>query len=456
MRRAEDMNGAIALKESLSVFALLVLIFASGLSAQAASPDFVVAPDGNDKGPGTIARPFATIARAREAVRAKIAAGLTADVTVLLRGGTYRLAEPLVLGPEDSGSGAHSVTYAAYPKELPVLSGGRVISGWEAGADGIWSARVPGVEEGKWYFHQLFVNGERRTRARTPNEGFFHTAGKAPPETGGAAGEKDSRARTAFIYAPGSMKPWPDFEDINVVVFHSWETSRHRIAKIDEREQVVTFTGPAVWPFERWGPKQRYFVENAPDALDAPGEWYLDRNTGRVSYIPLPGEDMTKAEVIAPRLTRLLEVRGEAGLGAHVEKVTLRGLSFQHQDWTLPAQGHSDPQAAVSVPAAIMADGALNCSFERCEVAHVGGYGIWLRRGCKGSRIVHCRIHDVGAGGVRVGEAHMAADDADEATGNLVDNNHIYDGGHVYAAGVGPGCPSDGTGTTRRTVPTTM
>ena len=133
--------------------------------------DFHVAPRGSDDSPGTIDRPFATLARARDAVRKKIAAGLQDDVTVLIRGGTYELSETLSFGPEDSGTEEHCVTYAAYPGEHVVISGGRRISGWRRGEGSVWTARVPGVAQGQWYFRHLFVNGQRATRARTPNLG---------------------------------------------------------------------------------------------------------------------------------------------------------------------------------------------------------------------------------------------------------------------------------------------
>ena len=84
-----------------------------------------------------------------------------------------------------------------------------------------------------------------------------------------------------------------------------------------------------------------------------------------------------------------------------------------------------------------MADGARNCVLEDCEVAHVGTYGVWFRRGCKDCRIQRNRLFDLGAGGVRVGEANMAPTDEAESSRIVVDNNHIFDGGHVYAAGIG-------------------
>ncbi|MCY3024484.1 MAG: right-handed parallel beta-helix repeat-containing protein, partial [Planctomycetota bacterium] len=293
-----------------------------------------------------------------------------------------------------------------------------------------------------WYFQQLFVDGQRRPRARSPNEGFYYVAGTAPgsqaPGQGQAiAGQTPASGRLAFVFAAGEIKQWPDIADANVVVFHSWETSRHRIAKINEAEHVVTFTGPAAWPFENWGPKQRYVVENVREALDAPGEWYLERASGTLYYYPLPGEDPAKAEFVAPALTRLVELRGNPDKNQFVQYVTLRGLTFSHEDWVLEPQGHSDPQAVVTAPAALLADGARYCVIERCEVSHVGDYGLWFRRGCKHNRIVHNRLCDLGVGGVRIGEAAMPPNDETESSHNLVDNNHIFDGGHVYPAGIG-------------------
>jgi len=99
--------------------AVFSIIFAA---APAAGADFYVAPGGDDANPGTEAEPFATLARARDAARGRIAAGLSGDLSVLVRGGTYRITEPIVFGPEDGGTEVHRVTYAAYPGEVPGIS----------------------------------------------------------------------------------------------------------------------------------------------------------------------------------------------------------------------------------------------------------------------------------------------------------------------------------------------
>ena len=152
-------------KSTLTLLAALLLAPLPALHAA----DFHVAPEGLDTNPGTAAAPFATLARARGAVRGKIKDGLTKDIVVEIRGGTYPVTETLTFGPEDSGTEKFSITYAAAPGEKVVLSGGRKISGWKKGPGEIWTVELPEVKAGRWYFRQLFVNGRRAVRARTPN-----------------------------------------------------------------------------------------------------------------------------------------------------------------------------------------------------------------------------------------------------------------------------------------------
>lgn len=149
-------------------------IVATSVSASAEEPpkaDLYVAVDGKDNNPGTAEAPLASIARARDLLRPRLAAGMNSDVLVLIRGGTYRLQRPLVFAPEDSGTGRHTITYAAWPGEKVVLSGGRKINGWQRGQGRLWTVELPEVKAGQWYFRQLFVDGRRANRARTPNPG---------------------------------------------------------------------------------------------------------------------------------------------------------------------------------------------------------------------------------------------------------------------------------------------
>src|SRR2546421_10146830 len=127
-----------------------------------------VATNGNDAWSGTRAEPaankrdgpFASIPKALETARQ---AKPSEARTILLRGGVYELSEPITLSAADSGSdAAHPLTIAAYRNEKPMVSGGRRITGWKqvVGKPQLWQTEIPAVREGKWYFRQLFVNGE--------------------------------------------------------------------------------------------------------------------------------------------------------------------------------------------------------------------------------------------------------------------------------------------------------
>jgi hypothetical protein len=150
-------------------FVCFALLCTCGTSA-ASGTEFFVATDGSDSSPGTANRPFATLAKAREAVGREVAEGLDADVTVWIQGGTYSLPEPLVFGPESGGTEQFAVTYAAVPGERVVLSGGQRITGWRKGDDHVWTAQVATDQGEAISFRNLFVGGRRAVRARAPNQ----------------------------------------------------------------------------------------------------------------------------------------------------------------------------------------------------------------------------------------------------------------------------------------------
>ena len=410
-----------------------------------------VAPNGSDAWSGRLERPnaaktdgpVASLQGARDAVRRLKAKGPLAEpVRVLVAAGTYPLTETLVLTPEDSGTEKCPIAYEGAAEAGPVFSGGRRITGWKPGAGGVWTAQVPDVAAGKWHFEQLFVNGRRATRARSPNRFYHYTVRKVEHGIDPLTGQPANLAHRAFVASPEDIAPLagyagkPNLKDVTLVAYQSWEVSRLRVASIDPKTGTVITTGPAPWPFMWWAPRQRYHVENFREALDAPGEWFLDRD-GTLSYIPLPGEDMTKAEVVAPVLEEFVRFVGEPELGLCVEHVTLRGLAFRHAQYVLPDGGHADGQAAATIPAVIMADGARHVSIEDCEIAHVGIYGIWFRRGCRDCRAVRTHLHDLGAGGVRIGETVIQPDPANRTSHIVVDNNIIRSGARNFMGAIG-------------------
>ena len=430
---------------------LVGLLFFSTLTANAAEgpgADLFVSPQGNDAWSGTLAEPkadgtdgpLATIQAARDAIRRLKAQGpLQKPIRVLVRGGMYRVTEPVVFSAEDSGTEKAPITYSAWPDEKPVVSGGVPITGWKKEADGpLWTTVVPEVKEGKWYFRQLFVDGKRAVPARTPNDDFFRSGGPGVPYKDRGAARGDKKTKVSIHYQNDDLKSWSSLDDAVVIVYHSWTASRHRIKSLDTENKRVEFTAPSGWPMGYWEKNQRYYVEFLREALDAPGEWYLDRNSGVLTYYPRPGEAMTTAEAIAPRPEELLRLEGDAASGKLVEHLRFEGLSFHHTGWVMPEAETVDGQAAASLEtAAVYAAGARHCLFQRCEIAHTGGYGLWLQLGSKDNRIEQCHVHDLGAGGVRIGETSLPGEPERQTERNEIHNCFIHDGGNVYHAGIG-------------------
>lgn len=417
--------------------AALAMVVSSGWAAPAAGDaapglTFHVSPTGNDQWSGKLAAandakndgPFQTLPRALEAVRnARTAEKASCPITVLVREGTYFLTEPLKLTSEHSGTAEGPTTIAAYPGEHPRVSGGRRITGWKQDADGLWKVDIPDVKSGAWYFRQLWVNGQRRNRPHLPRKEIYHLAGGAAPEN------------SAFRYGPDHIRAdWSNRGDIEVVVLQYWMASRLHIAKVDERDRIVTFTGGG-WRPLTWS--MGYYVENVAEAGCEPGEWYLNRATGVLAYRPMPGEDMAQAEIIAPRTGELCRLDGDVDHGAWVEHVALRGLRFAHCAWPLPAEGLSYPQADLPVGAAIGAQGVRNCTLDECEIAHCDSCGIELGRGCQENCLTRNTLDDLGASGIKIGQSECPAKPADATGHTLIADNTLRAGAQTYFSACG-------------------
>ncbi len=205
----------------LLFLALLGLpITTSQLSA--AEADFYVSLQGNDGWSGRLAEPrgdggdgpLATLGAARDKIRLLKKPGpLDKPVRVLLRGGTYRLDAPVCFGPEDSGTTSAPIIYAAWPGEKPIFSGGIPITGWKKGPGPLWIVDVPNARDPARQFRQLFVGGRRCTPARTPNEGYFYSAGPAIEWTDRDKADADERTKTSFRYKADDLQTWEDLDD---------------------------------------------------------------------------------------------------------------------------------------------------------------------------------------------------------------------------------------------------
>ncbi len=378
--------------------------------------------------------PVKSLEQARDSVRALRAKGaLKQPVRVVFQSGIYPLPEAVTFTSQDSGTKEAPVSYEAAPGAQVVIEGGRRITGWAAEPDGIWQAKAGGDK-----FEQLWVDGGRAVRARTPNEWYFYAAGKAAVSDKAPLPITDIlnsafRGRESDIAALKDLSA-DELKDVNVLVFHAWERSQHRVMQIGD-DGTLYLTNKMYRPMYNWG-APRYVVENYKAALDAPGEWFLDR-AGTLFYKPRPGENMKTAEVIAPVTDKFLIFAGSPENGQWVENISFKGLKFRHAGRLLPDKGEGNHQASAGLEAQILADGALNLSLEDCEISGTSLYGIWLRRGCTHNRIVRCHLHDLGAGGIRFGEMQIPRDDFNKTGFNVADNNIIQQGGRLFPAGIG-------------------
>jgi len=408
-----------------------------------------VSPDGNDSWTGQQVKvneqgndgPLATLTGARDAVRQLKSKGPLAEpVRVIIGAGKYTMSEPVEFTQADSGTEQCPIIYEAAAGARPVFFGGRVISGFKEGENGIWQVQVPEVAAGKWYFEQLFVNGRRATRARVPDGSYtynmMHTTEKEIEVEGG--GKKFLRTTEV---EPDDVKllqglSKDEIKDVVMMAYHKWCVTRRYVKDIDFANSAIITLGEELRSFSTWGSGTRYWLENFKAALDTPGEWFLARS-GELYYKPMANEDMSKIEVAAPVADYFCVFKGDAASKQYVEHVQLKGLAFWCGQYVLGDKGYEPYQAAFAIDAAIMADGARDVVIEDCEIGHVGRYGVWFRQGCRNCRVEHCYLHDLGAGGVRIGEGSKRTDESLQ-TGNItVNNNIIHKAGEIIPEAVG-------------------
>lgn len=421
-----------------------------------------VSPSGDDANPGTSpSQPLRSLQRARDVVRT-LNADLTGDLIVSLADGTYQLTQPLRLDGRDSGSGGHKVIWAAAPGARPVISGGRRITGWQRPEAGkkVWTATVPAGLDTR----QLYVNGVRAQRA----------SGPLPV--------KVTKTATGYTTSAPTMDNWRNPEDIEFVYtagLGGWTQPRCPVRAISPTKITMaqpcwdnTDRRPPRIPNQAWNLVGRpalhvppTSVENAIELLDRPGEWYLDQPANRLHYLPRPGEDLAKANVVVPVLETLLSGRGTAS--APIQHLVFDGLQFSHATWLRPStpEGFSEIQATYvytgndaaktqglcsNVPGGTCPYGAWtrtpghvsftyarDLTFTGGGFAHLGGTGLELGRGTQNSTVRGNVFTDISGNGLQLGEVdNPEAAAAERASGNRLVNNYVHTTAVEFNSGV--------------------
>lgn len=390
-----------------------------------------VSPKGDDRWSGRLPKanakrsdgPFATVQAARDHLRK----GLPGMGVVVVQPGVYRLAEPLVFTAEDSGTEASPRVYVG---KGAILSGLRPITEWRRLANGFLQAKLPAKD---WRFSQLFINGERRYRTRLPKRGYFQIAEELPPtELAKGHGYDQFKFRSGDL-----LESWAGRSDIELIAFHNWHVTWHQIGSV--RGDVVNLKNATGYN-EGWAtlPRgNRYLVENVKESLSEPGEWYLDRSSGEITYVPMAGETAATIRAEAPVSESVVELRGDSKLGEWVHDVQLRFLQIEGGNWNLPHEGRTFPQAEADLSGTVRMEGARRCSLSSCAIRHTGTYAVDVAGACKDIEVSNNAMEDLGAGGVKVGETswQKAPDLLTEDCSVL--SNTVDGGGRIHPAAVG-------------------
>jgi parallel beta-helix repeat protein len=416
---------------------LIFILFCLSFCSYALSEEIkiYVSPAGNDIWKGTVDKPYATLQKARDAIRFLKSEGkITGPVMVYLRGGYYELTDTFILKPEDSGSELYPISYIAYPGEKPVISGGRkIVSQWKPYKDKIIVCSLPEVQSGKLNFRQLFVNGERQIRARTPDTSYYLVDKNA-----GDLGKSQIR------YVEGDNRSWPALNNTEVVLFHMWNESRLFISDINLTDRTINFTGQrGGQPLRTKGVKtqyflfsNRYYLENELGFLDKPKEWYLDYTTGKLYFWPTAL--IEKSEVRVPVLRQLVRLEGRINEKKYVQYIVFSGLTFTDTEWSIPKEGYPTcgDVGDMVLPSAIALEGARKFVFKDNIIKNIGSYAIEVTG--SGNLIKGNFISDCGGGGI-ISRSY-------DKEPNIISYNSINNCGKVFPSSVGINI-DDGGGT---------
>jgi chitodextrinase len=426
----------------ISLAATVVAPIGAAQPASAAPPvlNVYVSPtQGYDTGAGTASHPFKTLEEARDYVRT-INRDMQRDIHVELQNGTYTLTDTFKLTSADSGTNGHRIVYEAAPGAHPVFSGGTSVTGWTLAdpAHNVYKAHVGAIDT-----RQLYVNGELETRARGGNNpsGFTKTS-------------------TGYTITDTSMDSWKNQKDLEVVSRWGWMLYRCPVQSIvgtTMTMQQPCFHNANLHQGEEI--QNPTWLENARELLDSPGEWYLDKSTGDLYYIPKAGQDMATATVTVPRVQDLVDLNGT--IDQPVTNVSFQGITFSYSTWLAPSSsdGMVEGQAGFRItgdnnpdfdstrltwkktPGAVNVSYGHGVSFEGNTFTHLGAVGLNLNTGTQSTDITGNVFKEIAATGIQVGGTdvidHHPTDVRSITKDNTVDNNVVTNVADQYNGSVG-------------------
>ncbi|WP_405296764.1 right-handed parallel beta-helix repeat-containing protein [Algibacter sp. Ld11] len=410
------------------LFILCFLCFTAGEAYELSTMHFFVATNGSDTNPGTKKRPFATINRAKMAIR-----GLSKkdkDIVVYIRGGRYYMDKPIVFDELDSAKDGFKVTYKAYGGEKPVIIGGKPLSNWEKVSDGLFKTTVDINDDA--FFH-IYENGKRAFEARYPNKGYLL----------GTKKEVKNNALDLSVN-PEDIKPDFTFNNRSRIYLwpgNDWFSAFVPIAAVDKNEGIISVSDTLhVTDINKRSPR-RYYLTGIKEALDVPGEFYYDNENKELFYRPI-SENINDSEIIIPLVKSVIRLVGK---NTPVKNITFSGIEFtisrfgafftETKKGTHGTNGWNEPANKEGL---IYFENVNSCSLDNCLVSNAGYNGVsmvWNAQNniIKNSEIKNCGFHAVLLSGYRA----EFGSKADFNKKNVITNNHLHHCGDLVGHGAG-------------------
>ncbi len=395
------------------------------ISSTLMAGDIWVSPKGNDFNDGTKQSPKATLTSALRQAREWRRTGddrVQGGITIYMEGGTYALHEPVFIRPEDSGTEKSPTVICSISGEEVILSGGVRIRNWKKQGK-LWVADVPTFNGRPLDFRQLWIDGKKAVRACDVED--FEKMNRIC-----SVDEKNE-----ILYVPAvSIRRLIDNKGnlkakyAEMVLHQMWCVANLRIRSVEvqgdsaairfhQPESRIQFEHP--WPrpmVTTDGHNSAFYLTNARELLDVPGEWYHDIDARKVYYYPREGEKMQDAgmEIIIPAVETLVQVEGT--LDRPVSNVRFEKIIFSYTTWMRPSEkGHVPLQAGMYLTdgyriepkmqrnyqnhpldnqgwlgrpvAAVRVAAANQIDFERCRFEHLGSTGLDYEEAVQGGAV---------------------------------------------------------------------
>jgi len=339
--------------------------------------ELYVSPEGKDTNDGSADAPLATLAAANEAVKT-LRSEMQGDIVIHVAGGYYALSEPLVIGVDGGGANGYRVIYRGDSEDLPVISGGVQITGWTK--DGkIWSAPCD-VEDTRTFY----VNDNMAVRARSK---YLYAIAESYL-SGNTKYNSDG-----IIVQHRKFPVVSKFEDVELVFDSEWMHHRYPVANIIYGSGTATIEmeqpyWSELFRFNKYSNNypnvgKGFYLENAIELLDEPGEFYFDKDAKRIYYYPFEEEDMKTAQCYVGVTEGLLQITGN-DKNNRVNGLNFENFQFKYGAWnevtdtgmlTNQADNLKDtanPAVSIQVPGQVQVENARNITFRGCVFACLG------------------------------------------------------------------------------------